>query len=67
MPRPSVPADPRRGCVYMKYPRFWRDKKNSSAPVKPEPAAPVKTFCYSPRGDSDAFVKFFAGVKPRGS
>lgn len=60
-----MPADPRKGCVYMKYPRFWRENKRAAQPAPAEPKAPARTFCFSPRGDSDAFVKFFAGVKPR--
>lgn len=58
-------ADPRKGCIYMKYPRFWREAKGAPAPrpsgqqVDPE----QRTYCYSPKGDADSFVKFFAGEK----
>lgn len=58
-------ADPRKGCIYMKYPRFWREAKGTAPAKKPaaQPAPEDKTYCYSPKGDADTFVKFFAGGK----
>ena len=48
----------------MKRPHFWREhRQKEEQPVlekKPE-ALPPRTYQFTPRGDLDAFVKFFSG------